>query len=576
MPSIFSRSSRSSNHLTSSRCPECGAPVDFRNIPREQSQVKCAYCGTLIAIPGRISAEGARPPVVTQVATKTTITATSDGSVTASNSGCSGIGWAIIVIAIIFGVFASTSTSIVTSMLAIFNDSIQNNSSNQVPGSPTEPNNNAQALTLPNLQRMVIPPPRLIGKPLLLRGDENAATQLVIMAYESDGGRLIGFDPAKRDETWRGSLLGEKYYNIPTIADDERIYLVNEATLMALDRATGKLVWQSSLANNIQTGCAGENGCLQVTGDQIVALSRDGTIQSFHGATGAPTWSRRMNSQPRSFLVNQDQVLVVDMDEGNNAQVFVIKASTGDLLFDFQPACNFTVITMRPHASDKFIVTPNGESLLIISSGTYACAWRYSLTDGSLVWSYRPPEVNGPLPFTWSRDSLTLNDPTVYFTNKDSSNAKIYQLDTQSAGSVPQVFYEVANYDIAVHFTVGDLLLVSGSPGYASDEVEIWAIELASGERRWQRKLGTTHSFDDWLIYPTDEGIFTMICSWDDDDCRFETLDYATGTSKGQLNADTGRPFNGMSVRGNQGFLTINGKIYAIDLTTSTINYSWP
>lgn len=575
MPSIFSRSSRSSNHLTSSRCPECGAPVDFRSIPREHTQVKCAYCGTLIAIPGRINAEAERPPVATSVVT-TTITATSDGSLTASNSGCSGIGWAIIIIAIVFGVFASTSTSIVTSMIAIFNDSIQSSNSNQVLGDPPEPNNNAKALTLPNLQRVVVPPPRLMGKPLILHGDENAATQMVIMAYESEGGRLIGFDPAKKTETWRSSLLGEKYYNIQISADVGRVYLADEATLMALDRATGKLIWQSSLANNLQTGCTGENACLQHTGDQIVALSRDGTIQSFHGETGAPTWSRRLHSQPRYFLVNQDQVLVVDMDEGNNAHVLVIDVNTGDLIFDLEPTCTFTVITMRPHSSDQFLITPDGSSLVIVSSGTYACAWRYSLLDGSLLWNYHTPDVHGPLPFTWSRDTLILDDPTLYFTNRDGSTAQIYEMDTQSAGSMPQIFYEVDNYAIAVYSTVGDLLLVSGEPNYASDEVEIWAIERNSGERRWQRKLGTSHSFDKWLLYPTDQGIFTLVCLWDNDNCQFETLDYVTGTSKGQITRNTGQSFNGMSVRGNQGFFTINGKIYAIDLTTANINYSWP
>lgn len=577
MPSLFSRS-RSSNQLSSSRCPECGAPVDFRNIPREHTQVKCSYCGTLIAIPGRVNAEATRRPDVTPVVT-TTITATSDGSVTASKSGCSGIGWSIIVICIIFGVFASTSTSIVTSLIAIYNNAIPNTSS-QLPGSSSEPNNTtpskSPAITLPNLQQMIVSPPRLSGQPILLNGNESAATQMVIMAYETDGGRLIGFDPIKRAETWRSATLGEKYYDISISSDAERVYLADEATLMALDRESGKLVWQSSLANNIQTTCSEKNSCLQHTGDQIIALSRDGTIQSFNGESGAPTWSRRMNSQPRYFLVNQDQVLIVDVDDANRASVLVLDASSGDLQFTLEPMCVFTVITMRPYVNDQFLITPDGSALVIVSSGTYACAWRYSLDDGALLWNYTPPGVNGPLPFTWSSSTFVMNDPYVYFTNTDGKKALVYELDTQSAGAVPQVIYEVTNYDIAVQSTIGDLLLVSGQPTYARDEMEIWAIDLNSGERHWQRKLGTTHSFDEWLLYPTDQGIFKMVCSWNNDDCSFETLDLDTGTSQGQIREDTGRPFNGMSVRGNQGFLTIDGKIYAIDLHTAKISYAWP
>lgn len=574
MPSPFSRSSSSPNRLNASRCPECGAPVDFRNIPREHTQVKCSYCGTLIAIPGRINAEATRPPVIT-----TTITATSDGSVTTSNSGCSGIGWSIIVICIIFGVFASTSTSIVTSLLAIFNDSFQN-SSNQIPDNSSEPNHNSSnkspSLTLPNLQQVLTPPPRLTDKPILLRGDDNAATQMVILAYETDGGRLIGFDPVKRAETWRSSLLSKEYYNALISADSERVYLADAASLMALDRATGDLLWQNSLANNIQTGCSKENSCLQYASDQIIALSRDGTIQSFHGETGAPSWSRRLNSQPRFFMVNQDQVLIVDVDAENRATVLVLDASSGDLLFNLQPVCDFAFITMRPYPSDQFFVTPDGSSLVIVSSGTYACAWRYSLIDGSLAWQYQVPDTNGPLPFTWTRESILMDDPFVYFTNTGGNSTQVYEMDTQSAGATPQAIYTVDDYEIALQFTVGDLLIISAQPDYASDEMEIWAIDLLTGERKWQRKLGTTHSFDDWLLYPTDQGIFTLVCSWNDDTCNFETIDLITATSKGKITQNIGRPFNGISVQGNQGYLTIDGKLYAIDLPTAKINYSWP
>jgi outer membrane protein assembly factor BamB len=399
---------------------------------------------------------------------------------------------------------------------------------------------------------------------------------MVVTAYQEDGAILLGFDPAKRAETWRSAKLSDEYYNAGISGDAARVYVADGATLMALDRNSGETLWQSSLANNIQTGCDESNPCLQQVGDQTVALARDGTVQGFAGATGAPLWSRRLNTQPRKFLINGDQVILVDNDDNNRAVVLVLNGVNGDLLYEVRPSCTFPNIEMRPHSSDQFSVTPNGSALIIVSSGTYACAWRYQLSDGALVWSYTSPGTSGPLPFTWSQSSLTVADPVVYFVSDDGDETLIYALDTQSEGATPQLLYSIEDYELTLQYPLGDLLLVSAQPGFASDEIELWAIDRNTGERRWQRKLETTHTFDKWVTRPTDQGIFLAVCSWDDEDCRFEVLDISTGASRGQVREEAGYPFSGAAWRGNQGYLTIDGKLYVVDLTTGRIEYTWP
>jgi hypothetical protein len=121
-----------------------------------------------------------------------------------------------------------------------------------------------------------------------------------------------------------------------------------------------------------------------------------------------------------------------------------------------------------------------------------------------------------------------------------------------------------------------ELLLVSAQPDYARDEVELWAIDRNSGERVWQRKLEATHTFDDWVIHPTGEGLFLVVCSWENENCSFQVLDLATGASTGEVKEETGSPFNGAAWLGDQGFLTIDGKIYAMNLATAAIDYTWP
>jgi outer membrane protein assembly factor BamB len=269
-------------------------------------------------------------------------------------------------------------------------------------------------------------------------------------------------------------------------------------------------------------------------------------------------------------------VIVVDNDEGNRAVVFVINGVNGDLIYQLMPSCVFPFIEMRPHSSDQYLLTPDGSALVIVSSGSYACAWRYSLTDGTLTWNYVQPDLNGPLPFAWSMSSLALADPVIYFTRDDNDAIQIYALDSQIQGSSPQLLYSIEDYALTVLYPLGDLLLVSAQPDFARDEAELWAIDRTTGERRWQRKLETTHSFDDWVTRPTDQGIFLAVCFWNVDECRFEVLDITTGTSQGQVRQEIDGSFSGAAWLGNQGFLTIDGKILAINLTTAQVEYTWP
>lgn len=576
MPTPFSRLSRgdtsrgntskdnASHRLSSSRCPECGAPVDFRSVPREQVQVKCAYCGTLMAIPGRghTPPERPRPTVVVAPATNT------------GGAGCGVVGWSVLILIFVVGLIGISSTTLFTSAKRVFNSMQNNTGQNNAPGEFGE----VRPASLPAVGFPIAlgPKLRLVTAPILLGGNDNAAAQMVVAAYQDQGSILVAFDPERRAEAWRSPLFSEKYYEMGVGADGARVYVADGATLIALDRANGQTLWQTSLANNIQTACEEENPCLQIVGEQVVTLARDGTIQAFAGATGAPLWSYRLNSQPRRFLTNNDQVIVIDTDANNRAVVLILNARNGDRIFDLQPSCTFPNITMRPHTSDQFLVTPDGSSLLVVGSGTYACAWRYSLADGALVWSYTSPDVQGPLPFSWSMSSLALADPALYFVKEEGDAAIIYALDSRIAEATPQPLYSIEDYEVTVQYALGDLLMVSATPTYARDEVELWAIERSSGERRWQRKLGTEHTFDEWVTRPTDQGIFLALCFWNVDECRFEVLDLTTGTSQGQVRVDGGTPFDGGAWRGHRGYLTIDGALFAVDLRTAQIEYTWP
>ncbi|MCC6456038.1 MAG: PQQ-binding-like beta-propeller repeat protein [Caldilineaceae bacterium] len=561
--------SDTSHRLVSSRCPECGAPVDFRNLPRDQAQVKCTYCGTLINIPGRSHAHTATSPHTRPTAA---VFVTSEPRRVKVHRGCGVTGLLVLGLVLLFAGMGLWSTGWMTPAMRLVNQVVSNGT---VEGAPDFP-----PISLPPIEQAFAPKPRLVSAPLRLAGDESAPVQMILTAYQEDGSVLLGFDPAHRLESWRSPTFSERYYEMGLSGDAARVYVADGAKLVALDRATGQTLWQTSLANNLQTTCTAGAPCLQQVGDQVVALARDGTLQGFAGATGAALWSRRLNSTPRQFLVNGDQVIVVDTDESNRAVVLVFNGVNGDLVYELRPACTFPNIEMRPSASDQYLITPDttpdGSALLVAGSGNYACAWRYQLTDGALTWSFIPSDGNGSLPFAWALSSLAISDPMLYFVNVDNDAAQIFALDTQSQGSMPESLYRIENYQLTILYALDDLLLVSAQPGFARDEVELWAIDRGTGERRWQRKLETTHTFDEWVTHPTDQGIFLAVCFWESDECRFELLDRVTGASRGQVREATGGRFEGAAWIDDRGYLTIDGKLYAVNLTSAAIEYTWP
>jgi outer membrane protein assembly factor BamB len=539
--------------------------VDWREIPPEQSQVECAYCGTLIRVPGRSP----------QLKPSTPIVAT--GTPRPRTGGCSGmsglVGLAILVVATVL-FFAKTSwPALDTVIVSVVEQSFPGD--NGEPGAASTRGPGASN-PLPAIAQALAPQVRLVSRPYRLANNDQLGVQIVVFADQEEGTLLIGYDPVKRREGWRSPLLSDRTYEMGVASDAQRVYVADGAKLVALDRSDGRVIWQTSLANNLQTSCPDHAACLQVVGEQVVALARDGTVQAFLGATGAPLWSRRLNSTPRQLLQGGGRVVVIDNNSANDAVVSVIDPATGDTHYEVMPECDTGAFGSNAHSSDQFVVTPDESALLVLGSGTYACGWRYNLEDGSLAWSYAPDDMETVLPFTWAFGSFAFADPVAYFVD-ETNDPQIYALDTL-AGGQPEAPLFVADqqYDLNLLLTDGELLLVAASPDYAREEVELWAIDRNTGERRWQRRLETSHTFDEWIVHPTETGFFVAVCGWNAEDCRFMVLDPQTGVSRAEVQAAYGWNLEGSTFWGDRAYLTLDGSLRVIDLTTAQVEYSWP
>jgi outer membrane protein assembly factor BamB len=287
-------------------------------------------------------------------------------------------------------------------------------------------------------------------------------------------------------------------------------------------------------------------------------------------------WSRRLNSTPRQLMAAEDQVLALDTTTDNGARVLVLDSTTGDLTFEIVPTCNEGGFGNRAHVSDQFLVTPDASALVVLGSGSYACAWRFDLADGATSWHYESRGIDPVLPFAWAFGSLAFGDPVAYFVDETEDPAQIWAMDTRAGEKPDAPIYSVDQYDLELLQTTGNLLLASAVPTYATEEVELWAIDRTSGERRWQRRLETTHTFDKWLVHPTADGIFVAVCRWNEDLCRFLVLDPETGVSRAETRHEFGGNLDGSVWLNARAYMTIDGALHVVDLDSAEIDYSWP
>jgi DNA-directed RNA polymerase subunit RPC12/RpoP len=123
--------------LVASRCPECSAPVDLKQVPVNVDQIRCAYCGTPLLLPKRATHTETspvyRPPVTPPPFMQTRLQIQgrpmSRGPVIAmpsqpkrkGNAGCG-----IVVSLLIFGVMLAADVGIFRALESAFGRDVAN------------------------------------------------------------------------------------------------------------------------------------------------------------------------------------------------------------------------------------------------------------------------------------------------------------------------------------------------------------------------------------------------------------------------------------------------------------------
>jgi outer membrane protein assembly factor BamB/DNA-directed RNA polymerase subunit RPC12/RpoP len=546
--------------LLSSRCPECGAPVDLRKIDPGEAHVQCRYCGTQILISGRrkIAPTPGAPKAAVPLprSPKAAVPLPRSSEPRAPKNAIGGCLIAVLAIVLIATMGGAFFLIVVPSSTETLLGEVL-----------TEP----IAATFPTT---LSTPASIFGAPWTIPSGENGPALALLKTWQGEKTQLIAYDPVAQRELWRSGTFSREYYEMSYTSGPSHIYLADQDRLIALDRASGAVAWQASAANKIQFPCD-DSACVLRFGDRIVTLARDGSLQGFVAADGALAWTRRLNSTPRRILDAAGLLLVVDTDAENRAVVLLLDPASGDTLRQIAPACIRNGRPDRVHASEQFLLSPTGDSLYVLDSGTDACAWRYDLHSGATVWEYAPPQGSGLLPFAWSTSSALVAEDAVYFSVDKGDPALVVALDAQNGAA--RVLLEERRYDLVLNSARDGLMLVLATPSYDRDQRELWAVDTAAGTRRWTYRFRTGHAFDEIYIRHGENGIFVGQCLWEEDTCVFELLNAQTGASSGEAGTLQVPSATGDAAwAGDLLLLTLSGKLHGIDASSGAVTFTWP
>ena len=185
-----------SNTPSASECPACGAPLHLNNIPADQMQLKCDYCGTLVNIPGR------EKPIIHQ--TVVNINTDDYMPMTTTVTKVSGV-VRLITILVPLVIVVATLGSIFSAFGGVFNF---------LGGANVSP------------QSVIDIPKQLItqsefgnnafNNPLLVPAGDGQPPEMISVMRDASDSQYYLIDTLIKDKKikWKGAQMGKEYYNV--------------------------------------------------------------------------------------------------------------------------------------------------------------------------------------------------------------------------------------------------------------------------------------------------------------------------------------------------------------------------
>jgi outer membrane protein assembly factor BamB len=514
-------------------CPSCGAPIEVTG-----PQARCPFCGTLVE---RSAPEAAAPgTVVIEVPAM-------PSSLARRRSGCAGT------LAVLGAVVLLAAVGLVVFFLA----------QNETPGGVLVP-----------LSRSVQ------GTPVPVPADRPGPADLLVYTYDStDKQNMLSFlDGASHTLRWDSPRLGNSAFQGRPVLGPGLVYLTDGTRLLALNRSDGQLAWQATLADSVQPTLCPD--CLRLVGNSLVVLCQDGTLQSFDARTGQALWSKRLNETPRDLWVVGGQVAVLDEEQGSqpNVSLYFWNPATGELVRKITPGCpsHFGIEGLFSVYQGSVLVSSSGDALYCFYNLSPGCAQRWNPATGEQVW----------LTVGENEYFDRFTTPPMLIEDMIYASYDHYVLAVDPATGELRRLTDEEDYELTVLGGQEGVLVVSARRTRGSERYELWGLDAATGQRKWQYLFEDEDPIEApgawagnayaWQL--SSRGLVLLHMFKEPRRLVLETLDPQTGQSGGQTNIDLGEDrssWNSVVWSGDTAWVTTT-KLHAVDLVSGKLLYTWP
>jgi outer membrane protein assembly factor BamB len=550
------------------KCPSCGAPLAMTG-----ERITCNYCGAVLererpAAPGPAASPQAheRPMIVIQTGHTTVSSRRKSGG----SSCLSGV----FTLLLLVGIFGAVGWFQFRSQLPAIN---------------SLPDLSAQLANLGQLPAQIANSVSVssLTKIILLPGQDTSSPDFLTYVYNSDAETyaLTYVDAVSSTIRWQSPPLKE-WYSAQVLPSGGVIYVNDETKLLALNQADGQVLWQTSLADKLSPSCS---TCLKLLDNALVALVQGGTVQGFNAQNGQLLWQKTLNFEPGSrLLAAGHQLIIFDRtpDNRNNFMV-VVNPANGETTAELTiPECSGTTFDLH----HPLLYDESRGRLYVISGNIIgpACVQVWDIAGQKMAQEIVFDGLSLPSDFSEFVSDQTkalLAGDKLYFAAHQavvSGDGPGVVVSLNLADGTWQALAPSPDYKLIPLAVSDDLLVMRAIRTRGTERSELWALDPAAGQPRWQYVLQAPRWYKEpgsqpaWDWHISAAGLSVLQIFNDPDQMTIETLNPQTGVSAGQKTIPLDDNYFTDIVWTHDAAWVALRNIQKVDLRTGTLSYTWP
>lgn len=395
-----------------------------------------------------------------------------------------------------------------------------------------------------------------------------------LLAYVSDGDRLdlVLLDGVSRQARWRVPALSKEANQGQTLVWEDVLFATDQEQLRALSLRDGSVIWQTSLVAEPMSPC---EGCFALLGGRLLVLQKDGSLQAFDPRGGQLAWSRRLPGQTRHLPVLDGLPAVLVPAQGREAgRIELLDPASGEPSRVLTPRCGSD---RREGVSvwSRMLLSPDARSFYIVLGSPSTCFQRWDSGADQPAWEVALE--SSVLPTAVDANDYLVTAQHLFLIGSDTKTVTV----VDAASGAPRTLLTDEDYDKLPVLANERTLVLKTAPRWDSRKQALWAIDIASGERRWQfaadgAGFRPEGGFGDWGVYPSPQGLLVLQAPREGQQLTADLLNLETGVSSGRRTTALERAGSPVwqELRGDRLiWWDIGSSIYAIDPASGAVVY---